>query len=82
MHTFYFLSIQCIHKIPSEISHDAIVIEFSIFLLLPLFWPEHSTLVQVFNKIGLIYAFLSITPLIFDLEHNDYVIIILLPLAH
>ena len=26
-------------------------------------------LVPVFNKIGLIYAFISITPLILDLEH-------------
>ena len=74
MHTFHFLSIQCIQKIPSEISHDAIVIECSIFLLLSSFWPEHSTLVQVFNKIGLIYAFLSITPLIFDSQTFDWLI--------
>ena len=39
------------------------------FLLLSSFWPEISTLVQVFNKIGLIYVFLPLTPLILDLEH-------------
>ena len=55
-------------NIPSEISHDAIVIESLIFLLLSSFCPEKSTLVQVFKKIGLISTFLSTTPLIWDLE--------------
>ena len=55
-------------NIPSEISHDAIVIESFIFLFLSLFCPENSTLVQVFNKNGLIFTFLSTTPLIWDLE--------------
>ena len=56
-------------NILSEISHDAIVIESLIFLLFSSFSPENSTLVQVFNKIGLIYHFLSINPSILDLEH-------------
>ena len=55
-------------NIPSEISHDATVIESFIFLLLSSFCPENSTLVQVFIKIGLIFTFLSTTPLIWDLE--------------
>ena len=55
-------------NIPSEISHDAMVIESLIFLLLSSFCPENSTLVQVFNKIGLIFTFLSTALLIWDLE--------------
>ena len=64
-----FLSIQGLKNIPYEIFHDAIVIELLIFLLLSSFVPENSTLVQVFNRIGLIYTFLPITPLLLDLEH-------------
>ena len=56
-------------NIPSEISHDAIVIESLIFLLLSSFCPENSTLVQVFNRIGQVFTFLPTTPLIWDLEH-------------
>ena len=56
-------------KVPSGISHDAIAIEFFIFLLLSSFCPENSTLVKVLSKIGLIYRFLSITPSIMELEH-------------
>ena len=56
-------------NVPSEISHDAIVIEFLIFLLLSSFCPDNSTFVQDFNRICLIYTFLLITPLILDLEH-------------
>ena len=56
-------------NVSSEISHDAIVIEFLIFLLFSSVYPENSTLVKVFNKIGLICKFLPVTPLIFDLEH-------------
>ena len=55
-------------NIQSGISHDAIAIEFFIFL----FPPENSTLVQVFSKIGLINTFLSTRTfflLIMDLEH-------------
>ena len=55
-------------NIPSEISHDAIVIESFIFLLLSSFCPENSTFVQVFNKIGLVFTFLSTNPLKWDLE--------------
>ena len=55
-------------NIPSEISHDAIVIESLIFLSLSSFCPENSTLVQVFNEIGLIFTSLSTTPLKWDLE--------------
>ena len=61
-------------NIPSESSHDAIFIAFSIFLLLSSFWPDNSTLVQVFNKIGFIHGFLSATPLILDSEHNTLTI--------
>ena len=56
-------------NIPSGISHDAIAIDFFLFPLLSSFCTENSTLVQVFSKIGLIYTFLYITPLIMDLEH-------------
>ena len=69
MHTFLIFSIRGLNNIPYEISHDAIVIEFVIVLLLSSLCPENSTLVQVFNKIGLIYTFLPIYPLILDLEH-------------
>ena len=55
-------------NIQSEFSHDAIVIESLIFLLMSSFGPEKYTLVQVFNKIGLIFTFLSTSPLIWDLE--------------
>ena len=55
-------------NLQAEISHDAIVIESLIFLSLSSFCPENSTLVKVFHKIGLIYSFLSITPLILGLE--------------
>ena len=55
-------------NLTAEISHNAIVIESLIFLSLSSFFPENSTLVKVFNKIGLIYSFLSITPLILGLE--------------
>ena len=55
-------------NIPSEISHDAIVIESMIFLLLSSFCPENSTLVKVFNEIGPIFTSLSTTPLKWDLE--------------
>ena len=48
--------------------NDAIVIESLIFLLLSSFCPENSTLVQVFNEIGLIFTSLSTTPLKWDLE--------------
>ena len=53
-------------NVPSEISHDAIVIESLIFLLMSSFCSENSTLVKVFNKIDLIYTLLSITPLILE----------------
>ena len=62
MHTFLILNIQFLQNVPSEILHDAIVIELLIFLLLSSFCPNNSTLVKVFNKIGLIYTFLPITP--------------------
>ena len=67
-YSFYNLRYCCL-KLPSEICHDSKSIELLIFLLLSSFCPEYSTLVQVFNKIGLIYTFISITPLIRDLEH-------------
>ena len=56
-------------NIPSGISHDTLAIELFIFLLLLSFCQENSTLVQIFSKIGRIYTFVSITPLIMDLEH-------------
>ena len=55
-------------KCPIWNPHDAIAVDF-FSLLLSSFCPENSTLVQVFNKLGFIYTFLSITPLIMDLEH-------------
>ena len=63
MHTFLILSTQGLKNVPSEISHNTIVVEFFIFLLLSSFCPENSTLVQVSNKIGMIYTFLPITPI-------------------
>ena len=68
-HTYLYYSQHLrFNNIPSEISHDAMVIESLIFLLLSSYYPENSTLVQVFNKIGLIFTFLSTTLLIWDLE--------------
>ena len=69
MHTFLILSIQGLKNVSSEISHDATVIDSLMILLLSSFCPENSTLVKVFNKIGLNHTFLSITPLILDTEH-------------
>ena len=68
MHALHILSIQGLKNVPSEIFNGAIFIESLIFLLLSI-CPENSTLVQVFNNIGLIYTFISLTPLILDLEH-------------
>ena len=68
-HEYLFYSLHLRFKnIPLEISIDAIVIESLIFLLLSSFCKENSTLVQVFNEIGLIFTSLSTTPLKWDLE--------------
>ena len=49
-------------------SHNAIVMEFSRFLLIPMFSSENSTLVKILDTISLIFRFLSISFLIRSLE--------------
>ena len=49
-------------------SHNAIVMEFSRFLLIPMFSSENSTLVKIVDTISLIFRFLSISFLLRSLE--------------
>ena len=60
MHTFYIVRIQGFKDVLAKPSHNAIGMEFSRFLLIPMFSSESFTLVKILDTISFIFRFLSI----------------------
>ena len=72
--TMYILRIQGLMTIPYIISHNALVIRIFLFITHSEFSPENFTKVTISDKIGMIYTFCPIFPLIMVLEPISFYI--------